>query len=358
MQCASGWLWTGEGFEEGHVVVEDGIITQIVRGWSRYADFKGIILPTLFNAHVHTGDGFIRPLEGMRLEEIVAPPDGLKHRMLRETPPSQVLESMKHTLRAMQSSGTCHFADFREGGLKGVEMLERAVSEVGFSGTSLKLARPSGSDFDDRDIDALLSRADGIGISGIGDWEYSQLESMARRTHAAGKLLGIHASEGLREDVDAVLDLEPDFLVHMIHASDGDLELCADRGVAIAVCPRANAYFGLRAPVERMLALGVDVMLGTDNAMLASPSILEEMQHAAAMFKDLDAVDILKMAVQVPRKVLNADVNSMPAIGCPSDLLVFEMDTQKPGNAILGQECGDKLCLALAGSVADDGEKE
>src|SRR5207249_9142245 len=57
----------------------------------------------------------------------------------------------------------------------------------------------------------------------------------------------------LREEIDAVLDLSPAFLVHMLHATDADLERCADAHVPIVVCPRSNAFFGMTPDIPGML---------------------------------------------------------------------------------------------------------
>ena len=42
------------------------------------------------------------------------------------------------------------------------------------------------------------------------------------------------------QDIEAVIDLKPDFLVHMCHASDSDLQKARDAGISIVVCPRSN----------------------------------------------------------------------------------------------------------------------
>jgi len=58
----------------------------------------------------------------------------------------------------------------------------------------------------------------------------------ARRLEA-GKLFGIHAGERDADDINAAMDLDPDFLVHMVHAEPIHLERLADRGTPVAVCP-------------------------------------------------------------------------------------------------------------------------
>jgi cytosine/adenosine deaminase-related metal-dependent hydrolase len=62
-----------------------------------------------------------------------------------------------------------------------------------------------------------------------------------------------------------VLDARP-LLVHAIHVTDDDIGLMADTGCAVAHCPRSNDRLSCgRMPLERYLAAGVPVYLGTDS---------------------------------------------------------------------------------------------
>ncbi len=347
MEYATGSVWTGEGFAEGYIGFEEGEITEIGKGAKKDAEHKGIIIPTFFNAHIHTGDSFIHLNEKLSVEDLVRPPDGLKHRMLREAEADTIIDGMKGTINTMLASGTCHFADFREGGVKGLEMLDKAIRN--FPGTCIGLARPEGVELSGNEMDMLLSLGDGVGMSGIGDWEYDILEKISKKAHERGKLFALHASEARREDMDAILDLKPDFLVHMIHATDADLCACADEKIPIAVCPRANSYFGLRPPIKRMLDAGIDVMLGTDNAMLASPSILEEIQYIWKNYEGIECVELLKMAVDTPRKVLNAQGSISFEPGRCADFLVFRTDTQKSENSIVNEVSESNIGLVCVG---------
>jgi cytosine/adenosine deaminase-related metal-dependent hydrolase len=108
----------------------------------------------------------------------------------------------------------------------------------------------------------------------------------------------MHASEVRREGIGEVLSLEPDLLVHLCKATRGDLEAVAAAGIPVAVCPRANSYFGLRPPVRRMLDLGIRVCIGTDNAMLATPEPLAEARLLTSKaFGGLTPLEALRVAV-------------------------------------------------------------
>ncbi len=58
-----------------------------------------------------------------------------------------------------------------------------------------------------------------------------------------------------------------------------DLQRVADAGTPVVVCPRSNLITGVGLPdVRRMIDLGITVGVGTDNVMLNSPNIFDEMQ--------------------------------------------------------------------------------
>jgi cytosine/adenosine deaminase-related metal-dependent hydrolase len=62
--------------------------------------------------------------------------------------------------------------------------------------------------------------------------------------------------------------------VHAVHLDHRDIRILAERGVAVCLCPRSNAFIGVgRAPWERLLAAGVRLCLGTDS--LASNADLD-----------------------------------------------------------------------------------
>ena len=154
----------------------------------------------------------------------------------------------------------------------------------------------------------LLERADGIGVSSLADWPSDALRQVAAHVHRSDVLFALHASEAVREDIDAILLLQPSFLVHLCRATDDDLHAVAAAGVPVVVCPRANAFFGLQPPVERMLELGIPLLLGTDNAMLVSPDIQEEMAYIHEHFA-VSPDNVAAMTAANPRKYLNVRGN-------------------------------------------------
>lgn len=76
---------------------------------------------------------------------------------------------------------------------------------------------------------------------------------------------------------------------HMVHLTDEEIELCADKGVHIAHCPSSNSKLASGfCPVHKLLAAGVNVALGTDSACSNnSLSLLDEMKLTALNTKNL-----------------------------------------------------------------------
>jgi hypothetical protein len=82
----------------------------------------------------------------------------------------------------------------------------------------------------------------------------------------------------------------------MCHATDSDLDEIKNAGISVVVCPRSNAYFGNRAPLEKMISLGLDVGFGTDNGMLCSANMMDEIRFIRKEFGDLNLQSILSIA--------------------------------------------------------------
>lgn len=266
------------------LVVEGGIIRRIEDIPERPSPW---ICPALFNAHTHVGDSIAMdlPLKG-ELEEIVTPPDGLKHRILAATPDDDLVKAMRATIAFMERGGTGGFADFREGGEQGVRLLIQAARGSGCR--PLILGRDGGE-----------HAGDGAGISSARDVPH--LDQVISPVREAGKLVAFHAGERDRLDIDAALSYEPDLLVHCTHATRSQLKRCADAGIRIAICPRSNWMLGVtktarRPPVREMLDLGCRVSLGTDNCMVVQPDLWREMSFVSTIYR-LPPDEILRAAV-------------------------------------------------------------
>lgn len=276
-----GTVLVGADFEpiEGRVVVEDGEIVAIEE---TATGSESIVLPAFVNAHTHIGDSIAKEAGGgLSLDELVAPPDGLKHRLLRAADRETKVEAMSRTLTQMESTGTAAFMEFREGGVEGVEMLRDALARREIEPVVFG-----------RETEAAMEAGDGFGASGARDGDFDHLRNATRQ---AGKLFGIHAGERDDADIHPALDLDPDFLVHLVHAKQLHLERIEDSQIPAIVCPRSNLVTNVGVPPIRQLTERTTVALGTDNVMTNSPSMFREMEFAAKL-TELPAETILRMA--------------------------------------------------------------
>ena len=312
-----GTVLAGREFEpvEGRVVVEDGEIAAVEAQPTHGSD---VILPAFVNAHTHVGDSIAKEAgEGLSLAELVAPPDGLKHRLLRAADREAKVEAMRRSLQFMESAGTTAFLDFRKGGVPGVAALEAAAEGLAVEPVILG-----------REELAAMERGDGFGASGDDDGEFSRERSA---TAEAGKLFGIHAGEVHSGDINPALDLDPDFLVHMVHAEELHLDRVADSGIPVVVCPRSNLVTGVGTPPIAELVERTTVALGTDNVFLNSPSMFREMAFTAKM-ADVSAREVLRMATIYGAEIAGLNCGLIEE-GRDADLLVLDGDSDNLAGA-------------------------
>jgi len=287
-----GTVLCGQSFDpiRGRVVIEDGRIKAVEETETASTD---IILPAFVNAHTHLGDSVTKDAAvGLGLEAAVAPPDSVKHRALAAADRDELVTAMRRTLRYMQQTGTMGCIDFRESGPLGARALRAAAD-----GVDLDVFILGSGDT------AVLEIADGYGASGANDDDFATERDAC---DAAGVPFAIHAGEPDPTDIFPALELDPDLLVHMVHAAAEHLEVVADRSIPIAVCPRANATLGVGRPPIRELLDHTTVALGTDNVMLNPPSMFREMAFTAAGF-DVTDREVLRMATTAGAEIAGFD---------------------------------------------------
>ena len=316
----SGTIVYGDDFEvrEGYLVVRDGRIREVGSG-KMHSQLEGLVCPAFVNAHTHVGDSIAKDLPYMPLDSLVKPPDGLKHRILGAASPGEIAAGIRSTLADAWATGTAHVADFRESGAAGARLLREIAGD-----RATILGRVAGDDT----VEDVLRHADGLGFSGANDIPRDALFSMAEKARNAGKLVGIHAGELDRSDVEAALELGPDFLVHMTHAGPEDIGRAADRGVPVVVCPRSNAATGAGSPpIRRMREAGLCLALGTDNAMINSPDMFAEMEWASKAYLH-DDLYTLKMATLNGARLLGKGRSKGSILeGKDADVLVLDQGT-------------------------------
>lgn len=286
-----------------------------------------IVCPTFLNGHTHIGDSIIKDEGyGLSLGEMVKPPNGVKHKALANAEDGEIIDAMKKSMWDMFESGTTHFIDYREGGIKGVELLRKASKNLPV--TPVILGRDDsfyGQNPDLRKVKIairkLLKLADGIALSGFGEISDEVASLITSECRKAGKISSIHVAESMHLQDDSLRDfnkteiqrgVDADFdqLVHCTNPRNNDLELIKNSNVV--VCPRANATLNVGvAPLNEMFSKGIKPLLGSDNLMLNSPNLFRELEFSlkimSVYYKNyLNPKDLLKTATT---NICNFEIN-------------------------------------------------
>ena len=326
----SGIMVHGYDFDvvEGSVVIEHGVIKEFSEEQLK-SDLDGIIVPAFVNAHTHIGDTVAKEPPALPLEQLVGP-GGFKHQILAKTPYAELVVAMRETIADMFATGTQLFADFREGGIRGVNALRAALQpgEGSINPDAKILGRPPAEDTGMEELDALFALVDGIGMSSVADHDLEDMRTLAEEAKERGKLFALHAGERTAEDIEGALELEPNYIVHLTKATPQDFRKMQEKDIAAVVCLRANLVNGLGLPpVKQMLEAGLTVALGTDNVMLNAPDMLTEMEFMAKLFR-LDDREVLRMCTLDAAQVLQeAETVGSLEEGKRANLLVVSTET-------------------------------
>lgn len=312
-------------------------------------DLSGkLVVPMFINAHCHLGDTGAKELGiGLPLDQVVSPPDGLKHRFLRSLDSDTHTAMMRHGLEEMLSNGIIACADFREQDLEGVRCLRRASEGLPIQVAALGRFNEQCSLVEmEKSGRKLLEEADGLGVRDPDCYDPALLKKL--RKAYPDKIFAVHSAEDRKAEqkskkergishTQRALEWGVDILVHLVHADEDDLQAAARCGAMGVTCPRSNGILGdgladLAAWKRAGLAFGI----GTDNVMLASPDMLREMDYASRMVRGLeedptsiDTLTILKAVTIVGARALRVDdyLGSL-SIGKDASFIVF--DLKKP----------------------------
>ena len=282
-----------------NIVVDEGKIVEIGKesAEGKIIDVDGaVVCPSFINGHTHIGDSIIKD-EGysLSLGEMVKPPNGVKHRALASAEDEDIIESMKSSMWDMLESGTTHFIDYREGGIKGVKLLKKASKDIPI--TPIILGRDDSFYGDNPDlskvksqIKKLLKVADGIAPSGFGEITDEVANLISEECKKEGKISSIHVAESEstqleslekfgRTEIERGVNSDFNQLVHCTNPKNNDLNLIKNSNSNIVVCPRANATLNVGiVPLNEMLKFGIKPILGTDNLMLNNPNMFRELE--------------------------------------------------------------------------------
>lgn len=355
-----------------NIVIDDGKIIEMAKDVceGKIIDATdSIVCPTFLNGHTHIGDSIIKDEGyGLSLGEMVKPPNGVKHKALANAEDGEIIDAMKKSMWDMFESGTTHFIDYREGGIKGVELLRKASKNLPV--TPVILGRDDsfyGQNPDLRKVKIairkLLKLADGIALSGFGEISDEVASLITSECRKAGKISSIHVAESMHLQDDSLRDfnkteiqrgVDADFdqLVHCTNPRNNDLELIKNSNVV--VCPRANATLNVGvAPLNEMFSKGIKPLLGSDNLMLNSPNLFRELEFSlkimSVYYKNyLNPKDLLKTATT---NICNFEINryiEKPVIDVnqEANLFISKKYSKNPYLNIINR-CGTKYILYI-----------
>jgi cytosine/adenosine deaminase-related metal-dependent hydrolase len=325
-----------------NVVIENGVFKKISNNPIEFGDdtydAEGLLMiPGLINTHTHIADSIAKDVasdEG--LDKRVHPVTGIKRSVLNESAREHLTTYMKTSSLSMLRRGITSFADFREGGIDGINLLKEAVEDVeircvGLGRVEYYSSTESVQNNDELPDDVMQSAelviraCDGFGISGANEYNDNALKYFKETARKHGKLLAIHAAEtaetydyslknyGKSEIARIVEHLMPDFVVHMTNAKEKDIQMVAEKNIGIVVCPRANGVLGAGIPkIASMIKHGCKVAIGTDNVMLNSPDLFRELDYLwkvsrAIESNFLSAKELVKMVTVNAAGMLKLD---------------------------------------------------
>lgn len=330
-----------------------------------------IVCPAFINAHIHIGDSIVKDVgDGLSIKQLVEPPHGLKHQKLNEVSDSQIVESMHETAKEMLYSGISTFIDFREGGIKGIELLKKAIYDLPINacilGRSDKYYDSTTTPNEARLITReLLQHCDGIGLSGVEDVDSEIMLQIAEVCNQEGKLAMIHVAEyyDLQEqsvqmtnqtEVERALRAGFTNLVHVTYPIMQDLTLLSSTSPCIIACPRSNGMLSVGVPpVSAYVEEQIDVALGTDNVMFNKPDMFREMEYTLKAVRGsyknkITAHDVLKMATINGFKILGKDISIQE--GNISDILVIRQKSEDPYLSIVNRSSSEDIVNFIMGN--------
>ncbi len=300
------------------------------------------VIPGFINAHTHIGDSFAKD-QGLELslKELVAPPNGLKHRLLDRVSDEDLRAGLKWAIAEMISSGITTFVDFREDGERGISLIKEVLKNSQINGIICGRSFPSL-----QSLSNVINLCDAIGLSSCNIYSDSELEYIRRISKDHKKLILTHVAESQKNQADArdkfrISDikraielLDADILIHATWADELDVQLIVEKGKPIVICPRSNFHLGVGfPPVDLLLKYDVLTCLGTDNVMVNNLNLFREMEFLFKFTRgkfgigSISSLDILKMVTINPAKALNLEkqIGSI-SVGNRADFFLIDLN--------------------------------
>jgi formimidoylglutamate deiminase len=218
--------------------------------------------------------------------------------------PGHVRKYYEAVYREMRAAGYTAVGEFHYVGFEEAKAAAEAARAAGVELVILYAAYGRGGleRFRQESVAEYLRQVEQLGEAGVrvglaphsvracpADW----LEEIARHGEAEGLLLHVHADEQPREIEECLAEhgLRPIELlartgclsprttvVHATHADDRELDLLAEAGSRVCVCPTTEANLGDGfIPVKRLRSRSVPICIGSDSNVRIDP--LEELRE-------------------------------------------------------------------------------
>ena len=296
-----------------------------------------LLIPKFINSHTHVGDAGLKDQAfGMSLNEAVGP-NGHKYTVKKLTRRHRIV-AMRSAIIEMIENGTSAFYDFREGGLNGIEELQEAAKGLPIDLHIL------GRHNSKTELNSILSRCDGLGLSSPIFFSQEELEAIRKSTSSSKKIVATHIGEeiqviqdsivrfGLPDLLVALKYLDPYILIHLTAVRGTDL-IKIPSTKYIIFCPRSNAYFGLGfPPIDFFLEKDHLIGLGTDNVMSIAPNMIEELRWLVFRLKErniaIQPLQALKLITINPSKALKLKTGCIEK-GYWADLLLLDLQSSR-----------------------------
>lgn len=292
-----------------------------------------LLLPKFINSHVHIGDAALKDQAfDMSLNQAVGNA-GHKYE-IRNLSKSQRIGAMRLAIIEMIENGISAFYDFRECGLNGIQELKEAASNLPIE--MHILGRPDAT----TDLNTVLSNCDGLGLATPLQFSKEEMIKIHEQASLRNGIVATHIGEeyqvveealarfGLNDLQLALKYLDPNILIHLTVLNENDLKKIPSSKF-IVFCPRSNAYFGIGfPPVNYFLNKDHLVGLGTDNIMITSPNVLEELKWLILRLKEqnisINPSQALRFITTNPAEALQLSTGCIK-IGFWADLLVLNL---------------------------------
>ena len=326
------------------------------------------LLPGFVNAHSHA---FQRALRGsVEGGDFWAWRDAMLE-LARDQTPEVVGRDYRAVYEEMLGAGYSAVGEFHDLGLDEARAAAEAAGEAGIGFVLLHVAYERGGieRFRQESVAAYLDeverlRGEGIAVGvaphSVRACTPAWLEEIGRYAEREGLVLHVHACEQPKEIEECLAEhgvrpiellsrtgcLGPrTTIVHGTHASDAELDLLAEAGARICVCPTTEANLGDGfVPVRRIRERGIDLCIGSDSNARIDP--LEELRELEGIARRQE----LRRNVIPPEELLIIGSDAAP-IGLAETARV-EVDLQHPSlSGVARDDVPAALVFGCSGAV-------